>query len=520
MKYFIYSIIVVLFAGCSDFLEDYSQDLVIPKTVSDLNEVILGSGYLPSSEVKDLARGTVGWWLHILDDDVNTVIMHTANTSNQYVYLNTTYYGYYTWQYEVGRDYDQKNLSGDNALWDELYSRINTTNIILNELKNVSQASPQEKLDALTLQGECLFLRAQFYLVLVNVYANAYAPETAASTLGVPLKLTHYVEHDKDKNTQFERASVAEVYAQIVDDLKVSVKCFQQSPQTRSFYRASEAAARLLLSRVYLYMQDWKNARVAAEDFLKLRRDLYNFNSLTDPEAVAISENSVEVLFSQGSLSLQNDITGLGGNFCVTKDLYRLYEEADCRRDLYFSNASEIDSIGLGRKYKRGVYRSNVSDFWLLRTAEGYLNMAEACAMSDDPGTASEYLNRLRRNRIAEYRDIEYSAADITEAVREERRKELCFEGHRWFDLRRYAVCRKAPFKKVIEHMFSVYDWDNRREFKHGEVYSLQENDLAYTFAIPKSVLEFDTGMQDNPREQRGYSHLIYRSAGGAGDEK
>ena len=339
MKYFIYSIIVVLFAGCSDFLEDYSQDLVIPKTVSDLNEVILGSGYLPSSEVKDLARGTVGWWLHILDDDVNTVIMHTANTSNEYVYLNTTYYGYYTWQYEVGRDYDQKNLSGDNALWDELYSRINTTNIILNELKNVSQALPQEKLDALTLQGECLFLRAQFYLVLVNVYANAYDPETAASTLGVPLKLTHYVEHDKDKNTQFERASVAEVYAQIVDDLKVSVKCFQQSPQTRSFYRASEAAARLLLSRVYLYMQDWKNARVAAEDFLKLRRDLYNFNSLTDPEAVAISENSVEVLFSQGSLSLQNDITGLGGNFCVTKDLYRLYEEADCRRDLYFSNA-------------------------------------------------------------------------------------------------------------------------------------------------------------------------------------
>ena len=35
MKRFIYTIIVVLFSGCSDFLEDYSQDLVIPKTVSD-----------------------------------------------------------------------------------------------------------------------------------------------------------------------------------------------------------------------------------------------------------------------------------------------------------------------------------------------------------------------------------------------------------------------------------------------------------------------------------------------------
>ncbi len=519
MKRFIYTIIVVLFSGCSDFLEDYSQDLVIPKTVSDLNEVILGNGYLPSDEVKDLALGTMGWWLHILDDDVNTVMIRTANTSNQYTYMDNTYYGYYTWQYEVGRSYDKKNLSGDNALWDGLYSRINTANIILNELKNVSQALPQEKLEALTLQGECLFLRAQFYLVLVNVYANAYDPETAISTPGVPLKLTYYVEHDKDKTTQFERASVAEVYAQIVDDLQTSVACFQQSPQTRSFYRASEAAARLLLSRVYLYMQDWQNARSAAEDFLKLKDDLFNFNSITEPEAVAISENSTEVLFSQGSLNLQNEITGLGGNFCVSEDLYRLYDESDCRRGLYFSRSSS-DSIALGRKYKRGVYRSYISDSWLLRTAEGYLNMAEACAMLDDPGTASEYLNRLRRNRIAGYTDIVYSASDITDAVREERRKELCFEGHRWFDLRRYAVCRKAPFKKVIEHVFSVYDWDNRNEFKYGEVYSLQEDDLAYTFAIPKSVLEFDSGMPDNPREQREYSYLVYRSVGESNDEE
>ena len=182
MKRFIYTIIVVLFSGCSDFLEDYSQDLVIPKTVSDLNEVILGNGYLASDGVKDLALGTMGWWLHILDDDVNTVMIRTANTSNQYTYMDNTYYGYYTWQYEVGRSYDKKNLSGDNALWDGLYSRINTANIILNELKNVSQALPQEKLEALTLQGECLFLRAQFNLVLVNVYANAYDPETAIST--------------------------------------------------------------------------------------------------------------------------------------------------------------------------------------------------------------------------------------------------------------------------------------------------------------------------------------------------
>ena len=110
------------------------------------------------------------------------------------------------------------------------------------------------------VRGETHFLRAQFYFLLVNIYAQAYDPENAETTLGIPLKLTGYVEHDKDKASQFERVSVAKVYEQIVKDLKAAVDYFTQSPQTRLFYRASGEASLLLLSRVYLYMQDWKNA--------------------------------------------------------------------------------------------------------------------------------------------------------------------------------------------------------------------------------------------------------------------
>lgn len=48
--------------------------------------------------------------------------------------------------------------------------------------------------------------------------------------------------------------------------------------------------------------------------------------------------------------------------------------------------------------------------------------------------------------------------------------------------------------------------------FKYAEVYQLKEDDLAYVFAIPKSVLEFDKGMPDNIRENREYVRLIYRN--------
>ena len=59
MKNIIYIAILILFTGCGNFLDEYSQDLVVPKTVSDLNEVLLGNGYVPSSEVQYLRSGSM-----------------------------------------------------------------------------------------------------------------------------------------------------------------------------------------------------------------------------------------------------------------------------------------------------------------------------------------------------------------------------------------------------------------------------------------------------------------------------
>lgn len=520
MRNIIYALLLILFAGCKNFLEDYSQDMVVPQTVTDLDETLLGSGYIQSKEVKYLYNGDVVWFLHILDDDVNAVMASSAQKGFQE--MNPYYYGYFAWQYNVRIGYDATDQCDDSKMWNSLYEQINNVNIILDGLgdENIELKSEQDRLDAIRVEGECHFLRAQFYFALANVYGKPYNPADAADSLGVPIKLTPYVEHDESKDVQFERASIAENYEQIVRDLEASVDCFRRSPQTRSFYRASEEAALLLLSRVYLYMQDWDNAKKIAGEFLEKRSELSSY-LLLDSTAVAISEESAEVVFSQGSLSLENYFSGLGGDFCVSDDLYSLYDTTDSRRDVYFSRQINTDSIALNRKYKMGTHRSYVSDFWLLRTAEGYLNMAEACAMTGDADGASDYLYGLRRFRIRNCKKINYSAADVVEAVREERRKELCFEGHRWFDLRRYSVCREAPFKKTIDHVFAVYNWNARNLLKFGEVYTLEEDDPAYTFAIPKDELDFDTGMPSNFRKSREYTRLIdpKELGEGGGDE-
>ena len=57
-----------------------------------------------------------------------------------------------------------------------------------------------------------------------------------------------------------------------------------------------------------------------------------------------------------------------------------------------------------------------------MRVAEAYLNMAEACAMLND-AEACDWLNRLRRNRISEYVDMQYSGEELVDEIRNEQRK-------------------------------------------------------------------------------------------------
>lgn len=150
------------------------------------------------------------------------------------------------------------------------------------------------------------------------------------------------------------------------------------------------------------------------------------------------------------------------------------------------------------------ILSQRVSDIMTLRVAEGYLNMAEACAMLDDP-EANTYLNTLRSNCIGGYEAQTYSGEELISQIRDERRKELCFEGHRWFDLRRYTVNTKLPFRKSITHSFHVYNTGIVGIYLGTRVFRLEaDEDRVWTFSIPQSVLEFDrVPMPNNERDAR-----------------
>ena len=152
--------------------------------------------------------------------------------------------------------------------------------------------------------------------------------------------------------------------------------------------------------------------------------------------------------------------------------------------------------------------------YWILVNGipslrEILLNKAEALAMLSREDEVMNVIEELRSKRM---KQDTYVALDrrtgekLIELIRDERRRELCFEGHRWFDLRRYAVNTKYPYTKKIIHdqyFYSSTTWT--REYLGS--YELKEynSEPAYVIPIPRSVIEFNKGnMVDNAtRPQR-----------------
>jgi len=491
--------------SCGDFLNEYSQDMVVAKTVYHLDEVLLGNGYIKSTIVESGPTiGNVAGFFNVLDDDVNTGIVG-SETSKTWGNCLSNIFGCYAWQLRVGSNYNASNFSSDSYTWDNLYSRINVANIILDEIVDMPHSTEADEATYYRVLGETHFLRGYFFFTLANLYGDAYSPATASEKLCVPLKLTPYIEHDKNKDTQFKRATVKEIYDQVVSDLTKAEEYLTRSPQNVShkLHRASYESVELLLSRVYLYMQEWALAEEKADNVIKYPRvALAGLSSFSN--GAFLTRDNVEILFSQGAnyLSREDLFTARPGDFCVSRELRELYDEKDLRARCFFGVHSLSDSVTLTNKYERGAIVSHISDVFTLRTAEAYLNKAEACAMQ--PGKEQEacvYLNRLRTNRIESYEDCTYTGEELVKQIRDERRKELCFEGHRWFDLRRYAVNERYPYSKQIIHSYHAC---GDAGISYSQMFMLEENDAAYTFALPESVIQFDNvPMPDNVRKER-----------------
>jgi hypothetical protein len=344
------------------------------------------------------------------------------------------------------RDY---NITATNNLvnqfWNEGWTSMYNVNIVIEKIKDAD-------LDAAYItqvSAEMRFLRALYYYGMVQLWGDLpliTAPIPAAEAFAI------------------NRSPQAEIYKQIVDDLKEAAASLPAPDKVPAPGRVSSGAAKTLLGKVYLAMGD---KAAAAQVLMQVYNDyngkqydlLPHYGSLwgAGNSNKNTKESIFEIQFKGGANNPFSSywpafapfenfaITRFGGGINqVTDDLYNEYEAGDIRRDTSFELGYYKGATWVATKFQEkwkdlnapivsGAEACN-NNFMVLRYADLLLLLTEATG-------DAQYMNKVRARvglplyGTAGYPSAKYPTLEL--ALEHERRVELALEFHRWFDLKR-----------------------------------------------------------------------------------
>lgn len=197
---------------------------------------------------------------------LNGVYNGPQNLAPQIVYMHDSMTEFVRWNLSFVdyADIAGAAMSANNgtvtSLWNQMYSSINSANIIIEDIAGLDSGTPGEKDDIL---GQALFLRAYMYYVLVQYYSKPWGATSDNSHLGVPLRLAA-VRNTGDFNDTLARATVKEVYTQIDADLQEA----QGKITNTHSGLATDGAVTALRARIALIQERWGDAASLAETVL------------------------------------------------------------------------------------------------------------------------------------------------------------------------------------------------------------------------------------------------------------
>lgn len=332
----------------------------------------------------------------------------------------------FTGTFQTDREVAQRNINATNTavlgMWADMYDGINRTNNILDAIPNVGALSSSE---ADQYRGEALFIRALHYSLLAGYFGDV--PIITEPSRGV------------GEESLVARDPVADVYAMIIADLEESATLLAPGHVAG---RATADAANALLARVYLETGAYAQAR----DKATLLIESGEYSLPADYATVFRTNNSSESIFElQYSINNSNSqafwfyTPDLGGRwgYSPTADLYAAFEPGDERLDVTIG----IDAGDrYGNKYEK--IENGDDNIVVLRLAEMYLIRAEANArLNAAPAVVRADIDEVRnRAGLPDLPTTVDTQQELFDAILQERRVELAFEGLRFFDLRRLGV--------------------------------------------------------------------------------
>jgi starch-binding outer membrane protein, SusD/RagB family len=341
------------------------------------------------------------------------------------------------------------NTRGNHfAIWRSSYNAyqtINYVNFILAKVDALTDATPAQKNQA---KGEALYMRALNYFDLAKVYGYEPRKEVNGFNLSVPIVLEPVVK--AEDAAMVSRATNVQVYDQVKKDLLAAIEVLDNTGYPT---RITKIAAQAMLSRVYLYLGEWQNAIdmsntvIAAKGstFISVPADYAKiFNQPISAESIfelafATSENRVANSIQSIYMRSDNKANGSGyGDLVPTTTMISAYETGDVRRNLLVAVTKGTESVFWNQKYAGSGGAYGLDNIKIQRITEIYLNRAEAYAELGLFDQARADLNKIRTR--AGLAASTAANEQLLNAILNERRVELAYEGHRWFDLKRRGM--------------------------------------------------------------------------------
>ncbi len=406
-------------------------------------------------------------------------------------FLNTTLNvqaGLATWDFTVSPSSDEVQLT-----WRDAYAAINRSNVVFAGIETSSAVSAELKKQ---YQGEARFLRALCHYVLVTLYARPYWDGNGAKD-GIPLRLQAEISGG---NNKLKRATVAEVYTQILNDLdfaETNLPLTYSTPYNRTT-RAHRNTAIALKTRVYLSMRQYDKVITEANKIVSANAPFVSATGvahLLSPTISAVFSapyTAAESIFSFAFTTLDAPTTvgifynpplngsghyplnpaGISGNTgWKTTDARRVFNQV----------RTPGPATWLSNKWPKNP--SNESDYaTCIRYAEILLNLAEATVRQNNTvdTRAVNLLNAIRQRSdpttvftVADFA----TPQDLLNQIAIERRIELLGEGFRSFDRLRLG----QPL------------------LGKGQVPTINASDIQYIWPIPLNELLLNSAATQNP---------------------
>lgn len=371
-------------------------------------------------------------------------------------------------------------IAGDGTIegaWSNAYTVIDRINRVLAAIENIEPQSPEEQDLMNRVEGEMLALRAYQHFDLYRVYVDYDSDD---SGLAVPYMTQSEIGEPA-------RDEVGDFFDLLLDDINQAETILGPF----GFYsnlRMNVHAVRGLRARVALYQEDYQTAIDYATDVI----DAVDLTSRDDYESLWDDSVGGEVIFKLRRTSGTIDLTERSTNddifFFASNELISLFDEDDDIRFSTFFERLSADEVRV-MKYNKRDGQKNVADIKMMRVSELYLIRAEAYAQDgsqQDLSAAADDMDTLRAARFESPTTTSYSdSEDALEDIMEERRLELAYEGHRFFDLRRADM----PISRIEADIDGATN--NDTEF-------LAADDYKMVYPIPQSEIFANDNMVQN----------------------